>query len=151
MDKEFNPVGWFEIPVKDMARAKAFYEHLFKIQLEEHDFGPIKMAWFPMFEGAIGAAGSLVLADGYNPSTNGVLVYFTAPDIEAHQKRVKEKGGQCWLKNSASANSVLSPWSRIPKATRLAFILESGDWPHYRVLIIPVKPSCAGALRQQVV
>jgi predicted enzyme related to lactoylglutathione lyase len=93
MDKEFNPVGWFEIPVTDMARAKAFYEHVFKIQLEEHDIGPIKMAWFPMFEGAIGAAGSLVLADGYNPSTNGVLVYFTAPDIEAHQKRVKEKGG----------------------------------------------------------
>jgi predicted enzyme related to lactoylglutathione lyase len=94
MDKQFNPVGWFEIPVKDMARAKAFYEHLFKIQLEEHDFGPIKMAWFPMFEGAIGAAGSLVLADGYTPSTNGALVYFTAPDIEAHQERVKEKGGQ---------------------------------------------------------
>jgi predicted enzyme related to lactoylglutathione lyase len=93
MEKEFNPVGWFEIPVKDMARAKAFYEHLFGIKLEEHDMGPFKMAWFPMFEEAIGAAGSLVLGDGYTPSTNGVLVYFTAPNIEAHQTRVKEKGG----------------------------------------------------------
>ena len=28
-----NPVGWFEIYVNDMARAKAFYQALFAIEL----------------------------------------------------------------------------------------------------------------------
>jgi predicted enzyme related to lactoylglutathione lyase len=41
MEKEFNPVGWFEIPVKDMARAKAFYEHLFGIQTRRTRYGTV--------------------------------------------------------------------------------------------------------------
>ena len=28
-----NPVGWFEIYVQDMGRAKAFYESIFGVQL----------------------------------------------------------------------------------------------------------------------
>ena len=30
-----NPVGWFEIYVQDMNRAKAFYESVFKTQLQK--------------------------------------------------------------------------------------------------------------------
>ena len=30
-----NPVGWFEIYVQDMGRAKAFYEAVFDVTLEE--------------------------------------------------------------------------------------------------------------------
>jgi predicted enzyme related to lactoylglutathione lyase len=93
MDKEHNPVGWFEIPVNDLARAKAFYEAVFEVELEEHDVGPSRMAWFPMYEAAIGAAGSLVKADGYKPSPEGVVVYFTAPDLEATIARARKNGG----------------------------------------------------------
>ena len=32
-----NPVGWFEIYVDDMARAKAFYEAVFGKKLERLD------------------------------------------------------------------------------------------------------------------
>jgi len=89
-----NLVGWFEIPVKDFARAKAFYEHVFEVELRENRTGSSLMAWFPMWEGTIGAAGSLVLGEGYEPSSSGILVYFTAPDIEATLVRVEEKGGR---------------------------------------------------------
>ena len=30
-----NPVGWFEIHVQDMPRAKAFYESVFAVQLHK--------------------------------------------------------------------------------------------------------------------
>lgn len=29
-----NPVGWFEIYVQDMARAKQFYESVFQVKLD---------------------------------------------------------------------------------------------------------------------
>jgi predicted enzyme related to lactoylglutathione lyase len=94
MSVQRNPVGWFEIPVKDMARAKAFYEHVFALQLEEHQMGPHSMAWFPMLEGVPGSTGSLVKGEGYEPSLEGVLIHFTAPDIDAVLSRTKEKNGR---------------------------------------------------------
>jgi len=94
MTIEHNLVGWFEIPVKDFARAKAFYEHVFEIALQENRTGSAWMAFFPMWEGTIGAAGSLVEGEGYEPSPAGTLVYFTAPDIDATLVRVEEKGGR---------------------------------------------------------
>jgi predicted enzyme related to lactoylglutathione lyase len=33
MAEKYNPVGWFEIPVTDMARAKAFYEAVLRVSL----------------------------------------------------------------------------------------------------------------------
>ena len=53
-----NPVNWFEIPVNDIPRAKAFYESVFKVELTENEMGPNKMAWFPMEMGRAGAAGT---------------------------------------------------------------------------------------------
>lgn len=94
MGAKANPVGWFEIPVTDMARARAFYEYVLGLELEEHELGPLRMAWFPMDDKVAGAAGSLVQNEAYRPSTEGVLVYFTAPDIDAAVSRAKEKGGR---------------------------------------------------------
>ena len=94
MSVEYNPVGWFEIPVKDMARAKAFYEHVLGLQLEEHEMGPLHMAWFPTDEKAIGSSGSLVKSEGYEPSMAGTLIYFTVADIDSSLVRAEEKGGR---------------------------------------------------------
>jgi predicted enzyme related to lactoylglutathione lyase len=94
MGAKANPVGWFEIPVEDMARAKAFYEYVLALELEEHQMGPALMAWFPMAEDVVGAAGSLIKGEGYEPSLEGVLVYFTAPDIDAALSRARDKGGR---------------------------------------------------------
>ncbi|WP_112663079.1 VOC family protein [Microvirga flavescens] len=90
-----NPVVWFEIPVNDLDKAKAFYEGVLDLSLSLQEMGPAKMAFFPMKDQAEpGAAGTLVKSDGYGPSESGTLVYFEVPDIEGTLKKVGEKGGK---------------------------------------------------------
>ncbi|MEI2780707.1 MAG: VOC family protein [Candidatus Competibacter sp.] len=97
MSAEFNPVGWFEIPVLDLPRATAFYEQVLGLQLEPHEMGAFQMAWFPMKEGAYGAMGCLVLGESYVPSHAGSVVYFSVQDIESVLARATEQGGKVLL------------------------------------------------------
>lgn len=91
---EYNPVGWFEIPVTDMARAKEFYQQLLDIEIEEHEMGPLQMGWFPMVQEGKGATGSLVKGETYVPSQDGTLVYLSTPDIDQALEKVVELGGK---------------------------------------------------------
>jgi predicted enzyme related to lactoylglutathione lyase len=94
MENKLNPINWFEIPANDLNKAKEFYEYILGVELSLNDMGPLKMAWFPMGQGAPGATGSLVQAEGYTPSYAGSLVYFSVADIERTLARVNEKGGK---------------------------------------------------------
>lgn len=89
-------VGWFEIPVNDMNRAKAFYETVFKVQIEIHDFGGILMGWFPFDESKPGATGTLIKQDTYIPSQKGTLVYFVSEDVKNELDRVEAAGGKLY-------------------------------------------------------
>lgn len=89
-----NPVNWFEIPVAELDRAKAFYEGIFGIEMPVHEMGPLTMAWFPMSENGFGATGTLIKADSYVPSYHGSMVYFSVEDIEAILEKVKDHGGK---------------------------------------------------------
>ena len=89
-----NPVNWFEIPVNDLARAKSFYESILGIELTESEMGPIKMASFPMEQGAAGAAGSLMKGDAYTPSQDGTMVYLHVDDIEVTLGKINDSGGK---------------------------------------------------------
>ncbi len=42
-----NPVNWFEIPVKDLARAQNFYEKVLGRKLTREDMDTLKMAFPP--------------------------------------------------------------------------------------------------------
>ncbi len=86
-------VGWFEIPVHNMKRAKAFYETVFKIEVKEVDFGGLKMGWFPDNNGAYGATGTLIKQESYIPSQEGTLVYFMSDDVQHELDRVEAAGG----------------------------------------------------------
>jgi predicted enzyme related to lactoylglutathione lyase len=97
MAEQMNPVNWFEIPVKDLDRAKTFYESVLGVELKTMEMGPLKMAWFPMLQGAAGATGSLVKAEGYVPAHAGTLVYLTVDDIEGTLKKVNAHGGKTLL------------------------------------------------------
>lgn len=91
-----NMVGWFEIPVSDMSRAKKFYENVFGIKIQVEQFGDTLMGWFPFSEDpkASGASGSLVAnSQFYKPSANGTLVYFSSPEITYELRKVEEAGG----------------------------------------------------------
>ena len=91
-----NMVGWFEIPVLDMDRAKGFYEAVFQIEIQVQDFGGTKMGWFPWQEGKEGASGSLILQpDWYIPNRKeGVLIYFSSEDVQNELDRVEAAGGR---------------------------------------------------------
>ena len=89
--------GWFEVPVENMERAIKFYETVFAIKLDRNKLGPLDMAWFPYIPEGYGSGGSLVhYPAAYKPSTDGVLVYFTAHsgDLANELARVEAAGGQ---------------------------------------------------------
>jgi uncharacterized protein len=96
-----NPVNWFEIPVKDMKRAKAFYENVLGIGLSMHEMGPMLMAWFPMENEAPGATGSLVQDERYEPSSSGIVIYFSVEDISGVLGKAGKSGGK--IKNPKTA------------------------------------------------
>jgi len=88
-------VGWFEIPVANMDRAKKFYDTVFQIEIGVQDFGGVQMGWFPNVEGKSGAAGSLIKNAAYIPSdTKGVLIYFSSADTNSELDRVEAAGGK---------------------------------------------------------
>jgi imidazolonepropionase-like amidohydrolase/predicted enzyme related to lactoylglutathione lyase len=92
-----NPVAWFEIPVTDMARAKAFYEHVLNVKLQPLNIGPLEMAYFPMRPGTPGAAGALMKGEAFRPSQQGVQIYFFTPDVDSALRRVQERDGKIVL------------------------------------------------------
>ncbi len=93
---EHNMIGWFEIPVRDMDRARKFYEEVFQVSIQVEQFSEILMGWFPWAEGKTGASGSLVLhEESYTPSdTAGVLVYFSSKDVADEIGRIEAAGGK---------------------------------------------------------
>jgi predicted enzyme related to lactoylglutathione lyase len=92
-----NPVGWFEIYVHDMPRAKAFYEAVFGQPLSalshQAEGGP-EMLVFEMNNQGYGAAGALVRMQGFEPGGNSVLVYFSCADCENEATKAAAAGGQ---------------------------------------------------------
>lgn len=91
---EKNMVGWIEIPVLDMERAKNFYETVFEVTISVHDLDGLLMGWFPGDHSKPGASGSLVKHAKYTPSeTAGVLVYFSCWDVAAELGRTEGAGG----------------------------------------------------------
>ncbi len=92
---EHSMVGWFEIPVTDMDRAKRFYETVFEIIIQVQDFQGTLMGWFPYVESKGGSSGSLVKNEAYIPSENkGVLIYFSSVDVTIELERVEKAGGK---------------------------------------------------------
>ena len=89
-----NPVGWFEIYVDDMERARAFYETVLKVKLEKLPGPDIDMWNFPMQTDAAGSPGALVHMPGFPAGGNSVLIYFSCEDCAAEESRVVGAGGK---------------------------------------------------------
>lgn len=88
-----NPIGWIEIPVTDLDRAEKFYTDYFgfKLDRQEERHG-VTMSWFPMEMKEYGSAATLAKGEGYTPSHDGSLIYFTAPGgtVEEALKKARE-------------------------------------------------------------
>ena len=89
-----NPVGWFEIYVDDIERAKSFYEAVLKVKLEKLPGPDIEMWNFPMETNAAGSPGSLVHMPGFPAGGNSVLIYFSCEDCANEESRVVAAGGR---------------------------------------------------------
>ncbi|GAA0889156.1 VOC family protein [Rhodanobacter soli] len=89
-----NPVGWFEIYVQDMNRAKAFYESVFSTRLERLEGPDIEMWTFAFEPERPGAPGALVKMEGFPSGGNSTLVYFTCSDCASEAKRASGSGGK---------------------------------------------------------
>jgi predicted enzyme related to lactoylglutathione lyase len=92
-----NPVGWFEIYVSDMGRAKNFYESVLNIQLGElgdPNDSTVEMKAFPSDMEKYGATGALVKMEGVPVGGNSVLVYFSCDDCSLEESRVESAGGR---------------------------------------------------------
>jgi predicted enzyme related to lactoylglutathione lyase len=91
---DYNPVGWFEIYVQDMPRARKFYETVFAVKLDKLPTPDLEMWAFPMAMDRMGAAGALVHMTGFPSGGNSVLVYFSCVDCAVEASRVKQAGGR---------------------------------------------------------
>lgn len=91
-----NMIGWFEIPVTDMKRAQTFYETVFQIEIQIHDFGEAVMGWFPSADGKPGSSGSLIQKpEWYIPNfKEGVLIYFSSDDVQNELNSITAAGGR---------------------------------------------------------
>jgi predicted enzyme related to lactoylglutathione lyase len=92
-----NPVGWFEIYVKDMARARKFYEGVFETTLQR--IGPpegddLQMWGWNGDQSSYGTPGALVKMKENPPGGFGTLVYFSCDDCAVQEARVAKFGGK---------------------------------------------------------
>jgi len=94
-----NPVGWFEIYVDDMSRAKKFYESVFEVKLQkiqnpENVDNNIEMWAFPGEKNTYGTPGSLVKIKGCEAGRNSIIIYFSCKDCAVEEEKVKKFGGK---------------------------------------------------------
>lgn len=88
-----NPVGWFEIYVADMARAKTFYSKVFGYAFTRLE-SPVELWAFPMQPWSRGISGALARIDGLEPGGKSVIVYFVCDDCGATATKAAQAGGQ---------------------------------------------------------
>ncbi|RBW43624.1 VOC family protein [Psychromonas sp. B3M02] len=91
-----NPIGWFEVYVNDLDRAKTFYESVFEVSLEsigDPNDSSIQMLAFPSDMERYGATGALVKMDHVLAGGGGTLVYFSCDDCAIEEARVTAAGG----------------------------------------------------------
>lgn len=87
-----HAINWFEIPVTDFARAKAFYETVLGRPIETMTMGPSTMGFLSMGPDSVG--GAIVQEEGATPSRSGTLVYLNGgDDLAPTLARVEGAGG----------------------------------------------------------
>jgi predicted enzyme related to lactoylglutathione lyase len=96
MSSTRNPVGWFEIYVQDMERAKAFYEKTLQVTLQrlESPVPGLELWAFPMLDERPGATGALVKMPGKDSGVGGMLIYFSCADCAVEASRAAQSGGK---------------------------------------------------------
>ncbi|MDO7171147.1 VOC family protein [Mariniflexile sp. AS56] len=92
-----NPVGWFEIYVNHMPRAKKFYETVLQTTLEilvpPGEESDLEMYTFPSNMNIYGSGGALVYMEGFKAGGNSTVIYFSSDDCSLEESKIEIAGG----------------------------------------------------------
>lgn len=104
-----NAINWFEIPVKDFNRAKAFYETLYGAAIQEMPHPEYKYGMLPG-DMQNGVGGGIVQGEGFEPSEKGPLIYLNGgDDLSVPLSKVEAAGGKIVLpKTSIGPNGFMA-------------------------------------------
>ena len=92
MPASSHALSWFEIPVGNFARAKAFYEAVLGFSIETMEMGPITMGLLTTDPNLVG--GAIVHSEDCTPSKLGTIVYLNGgDDLAPMLARVEGAGG----------------------------------------------------------
>jgi len=97
-----NAINWFEIPVKNFNRAKAFYETILGATMQPMEAMGMKSAFFPadLENGSIG--GCIIEGPGYELCNAGALVYLNGGEnLAVILSNVEPAGGKTMLPKTA--------------------------------------------------
>ena len=96
-----HSLTWFEIPVRDLERAEAFYGQVLNQPLKREPMGEATLSVFPKGEDGVGGC-LFASPQGPAPSTDGTLVYLDAgPSLDEALARVTLAGGRVALPRTA--------------------------------------------------
>ncbi len=87
-----NRIVWFDIPVSDLGRAAAFYKKVLKTEVDESSQAQ-GMVVFNHGDGDV--SGCLTKHEGFKPSKDGPLLYFTVQGrLDEALSLVESSGGK---------------------------------------------------------
>ena len=89
-----NPVGWFDLNVANLDRAKKFYETVFNVKLTDAPIQWGKQSFFPFSPESSDISGALVEKDGFVASSNNTIIYFETEDNISEEQRIEKAGGK---------------------------------------------------------
>ena len=94
METATNSINWFEIPVSDFDRAKAFYSEIFDFEMPTMEMAGSLMGFLPHEQGK-GVGGAIIKGEGLEPSAQGTTVYLNGgEDLSVVLNRVEQAGGK---------------------------------------------------------
>ena len=82
---------WFDIPVRDLDRAIAFYSAVLAVEVKREVYPNFTIGLLP--HGDDDVAGCLFVSDEVKPSTDGILLYFNADGRMEEAVTAAEKHG----------------------------------------------------------
>jgi uncharacterized protein len=92
--KNSNPVGWFDINVSNLDRAKKFYEAVFNTEFYDLPTEWGKQSLFPFNQESPNISGALVEKADMKPNGNNTVVYFETEDCLAEESKIEKAGGK---------------------------------------------------------
>jgi hypothetical protein len=88
-----HAINWFEIPVRDIAKARDLYAAMLDLDLEVASEGELPMVVFPHGPGTV--SGMLVVDPRRKPGNTGTLIYLDARDgVQRCLARALEAGAK---------------------------------------------------------